>query len=903
MSDLSTRQRHTLQHRTASRGLSIQVRLLLLVMSAALPALLFSLFQARTASRVERENAEQRALQLARRIATRVDDHVNTVDALLVGLSRAVRTDTLAVAWNDSLLVSVRRDIGPRFLNLSVSTAQGRVIGLSSPAFRGVLPRVSDRKYFREAMRTRGLGIGEPMIGRLSHEYSVALGRAILGPTGEPIGIVAASTGFRELRAVLIPADLPGEAVVTLVDSDGVVLARTKDAERWVGRRVASLTPATYRAGKGVREQIGIDGDPQLAGFATASRVPWSVHVGIPAAVALAHVHAQERQALWLFVGSLSLSMLLAWALARGIAGPVRALTMDADVFAAGNLTHRSHVRADGEIGTLVTTFNRMIETLERRSDELHASELRYRALFDTLPLPMWAYDVATLRFLEVNEAAVMRYGYSRAEFLAMTVLDIRSAEDAGKFRIRGAPSSVTRTHGDPSQHRTSTGETIDVEINSDELVYGTARARLVVAIDVTVRHRTELALRESQEQLRQSQKMEAIGSLAGGVAHDFNNLLTAILGYCDLALDELSPDSTAAGDVTEIRRAAFRAADLTHQLLAFSRRQVLKPLVFPLGMAAAQTEKILRRLIGEQIVLDLVIAADTPDVCADPTQLEQVILNLAVNARDAMPRGGQLRISTGACVLHAPRTISGTALAVGRYATLAVADTGTGIPPEVRERLFEPFFTTKARGQGTGLGLATVYGVVQQSGGAIDVASEAGRGTTFTLYFPVAEPTVEELEPDTGRRLHPSRVATPPAAGEATILLAEDDDAVRAIARDTLERAGYRVLPAANGAEALAIAATHTDAIDLLVTDVIMPGMNGRELAEALSVARPGLRVLFASGYSGNLLLDQGALAPGVTLLDKPFTPAALAAKVAEMLTDIAHAAEVPETSGAECG
>jgi hypothetical protein len=431
---------------------------------------------------------------------------------------------------------------------------------------------------------------------------------------------------------------------------------------------------------------------------------------------------------------------------------------------------------------------------------------------------------------------------------------------------------------GELWRHRTKGGELLDVEVSSDKLLYGHVEARLVVANDVTVRRRTESALLASQEQLRQSQKMEAIGSLAGGIAHDFNNLLTAILGYCDLALDEMEPHGTAAGDVEEIRRAAQRAADLTHQLLAFSRRQVLKTRVFSLGSAVVPSEKILRRLISENIALELSLAPDTPLVKADPTQLEQVILNLAVNARDAMPRGGRLRVTTRGTVLREPLTAAGTTLPPGAYATLEVSDTGTGIAPEVLERLFEPFFTTKERGQGTGLGLATVYGIVQQSGGAITVATALGAGTTFTLHFPVAVPAAEPAE----------AVQPPPnvsAHGEGTILLAEDDDAVRAIAREALERAGYTVLAAPDGPSALALADERPDPIDLLLTDVIMPGMNGRELAEALAARRPGLRVLYASGYTDNVLLDQGVLAPGVWLLDKPFTPAVLTAKVAAIL------------------
>ncbi|MDB4879848.1 MAG: putative two-component hybrid sensor and regulator [Gemmatimonadetes bacterium] len=884
-----TRPSGSLSRRT---GLSVPGRLLLLVMAAALPPLLFSVFQAHSASRMKREDAEQDALQLAHRIASRVDDHVGTVDALLIGLSRSIRVSAADVTHNDRMLSAIGKQLeAQRFLNLSVADRSGRVVGLSRrPTTAGPLLDVSDRKYFREALTTGGLGIGEPMTGRVSGQYSLALGRAVPGRDGKPVGVVAASTQLDQLSALLIASDLPTDAVVTLFDQNGVVLARSLDAERWVGRDVSAFasTRVALRERAGAREVVGTDGIARLTGYATAARVPWHIAVAVPSHIALAQVHAQEAQARILFAVSLTLSLLLAWMFARGIVRPVRALTADADAFAAGDLARRTSVRADGELGALAITFDRMAEALERRSEELGDSERRYRALFDTMPLPMWVYEVDSLRFVAVNDAAVAHYGYSRSQFLARTVLDIRSAEDANVFRTSVMPERLGATRGELYQHVTRDGRTIDVEISSDELTYGSTRVRLVVAIDVTERRRTEAALLASQEQLRQSQKMEAVGSLAGGIAHDFNNLLTAILGYCDLALEGLAPDATAAADVAEIRRAGLRAADLTRQLLAFSRRQVLKPLVFPLGPSVRQMENMLRRLISANIELDMRVAPDTPAVRADPTQLEQVILNLVVNARDAMSRGGRLVLRTGARELGEPCAVAGSALAPGRYAVLEVTDTGTGIAPEIRERLFEPFFTTKGRGQGTGLGLATVYGVMQQSGGGIEVTSTPGQGTSFTLYFPTAGAvTDEEGSPVRGVLASEARYHSPaaPVPSRETILLAEDDEAVRAIAQATLERAGYTVLAAADGRAALALAESYAGRIDLLLTDVIMPGMNGRELAETLAGRRTGLRVLFASGYSDDVLLDQGALAPGVTLLDKPFTSAVLAAKVAEVL------------------
>ena len=862
------------------RGLSIQLRLLALVAAAALPPVLFSVVQVREADRQARQDVEQIALQLAQRIATRVDDHLSAVDALLITLTRVVRTDRAGEAFNSELLTSVSRDLSKvRFLNLSVADSAGHVIGLSNAPRPGGLLTVADRKYFRDAVASRGIGIGQPMIGRVTGQYSLGIGRAVLAPDGHVRGVVAASTMLAELRALLIPDNLPAEAVVTLLDERGVVLAQTQGGKEWVGRDIGALssTPQRPAAREGVSEVTGADSVARLSGFATAERVPWRVFVGIPKYTALRQVQAQKREAIVLGIASLMVSLGLAWLLAKRIAGPVIALTADADAFASGDLSHRSRVKAHGELGQLAETFNRMAAALERRSNEVADSERRYRALFDTLPLPMWIYDVQSMRFLAVNQAAVERYGYSREEFLAMTLLDIRPADEAE--RLSGVVPTLRRERlvGSPWRHRTRAGDILDVEITSDDLFDGSARTRLVVAIDVTARNRTEAALRESQEQLRQSQKMEAVGSLAGGIAHDFNNLLTAILGYCDLALESLPADMSARDDVEEIRRASQRAAELTHQLLAFSRRQMLKPSVFALNTTVVGTEKILRRLIRESIVLELSLAPDSPLVRADPAQVEQAILNLVVNARDAMEPGGRLVLATGESAFTRPQTVASGTLPPGRYATLSVMDTGTGITPEVRERLFEPFFTTKERGHGTGLGLATVYGIAHQSGGGVDVQSVPGEGSTFTVYFP------EALDSEAGRT-EPRGLETS-ARGEGTILLAEDDDAVRAIARTTLERAGYRVLSASDGASALVLADGHAGPIDLLLTDVIMPGMNGRELAQGMTTRRPGLPVLFVSGYTGNVLADHGLPSADHALLDKPFTPASLTAAVAALL------------------
>lgn len=389
---------------------------------------------------------------------------------------------------------------------------------------------------------------------------------------------------------------------------------------------------------------------------------------------------------------------------------------------------------------------------------------------------------------------------------------------------------------------------------------------------------KSEEALRQRDEQLRQVQKMEAVGQLAGGVAHDFNNLLTVILGYSEMLL--LIHESDGSEDVEflqEIGKAAERAGLLTRQLLAFSRKQVLEPIVLNLNDVIADTEKMLRRLIGEDILIRTVLAPILDHVWVDPGQIEQVLMNLAVNARDAMPQGGELTIETANVELDLDYAQSHSEVQPGHYVLLAVSDSGCGMDKATQARIFEPFFTTKEPGEGTGLGLATVYGIVTQSGGHVWVKSELGQGTTFKIYLPVKEEVVRIREPagKEQQALH----------GEETVLLVEDEDSVRALSRHALQAYGYKVLEASHPLDAVQLSEAHEGEIHLLVTDVVMPQINGRRLAELLHPRRPAMKVLYISGYTNDAIVRQGILHNEVSFLQKPFTPLLLGAKVREVL------------------
>lgn len=644
---------------------------------------------------------------------------------------------------------------------------------------------------------------------------------------------------------------------------------------------------------------------------------------------------------------------------------------------------------SDGRINNVVGSAVDITERIHIQN-ALIESDKQYRLLFDSSPLPMWVFDRKTLKFLEVNEAAVQHYGYSREEFLKMGILDIRPQEEAPRLLQHLTELEPGLQASESWKHRKKDGSVIDVEITSHELAFQRRDAQLVVAHDVTEQLKAEEALRHSEEkfsktfratplpitisvladgryldinkafsdimgydredvigrtafdlkiwadvndrkrmieqlrdtgrvdsfetqfmtrrgekrvvqisaeimkldgtdcviaitnditdtrkleeQFRQAQKMEAVGRLAGGVAHDFNNILGVIIGYSDLSRERADPDSPVLKHIEQIKKAALRASGLTAQLLAFSRQQVLQPRVLNLNAVVNNLSSMLLRLVGEDVSLNFVPGEPIGNVKLDLGQIEQVLMNLVVNARDAMPRGGRIIIETLDVELDEAYAAEHLPASPGPYVMLAVTDTGTGIEKEQISRIFEPFFTTKPTGEGTGLGLSMVYGVVQQSGGSIWVYSEPGKGTTFKMYFPRVEGSaISLLEP---------KIEARAGSGTETILLVEDEEDLRELTADLLRSGGYKVLVAESGKAALE-ALKLADTVDLLLTDVIMSGMSGSDLAAHAKELRPEIKVLYMSGYTGNLIANYGVVDSQSALLQKPFTKQALLKRV----------------------
>jgi two-component system, cell cycle sensor histidine kinase and response regulator CckA len=530
------------------------------------------------------------------------------------------------------------------------------------------------------------------------------------------------------------------------------------------------------------------------------------------------------------------------------------------------------HIKADSQTlrdasGTPVRIVGTNMDVTERvRAEEaLRSSEEKFRMAFTTGPDAFYLASIDDGKIIEVNPVFEDIFGYDRDEVIGKTSLELglyRHPEDRARMLTELKSKGSVRDL--ELEGLKKTGEQISVSLSVSATVLHGQTLMLGVIKDITERKRAEATHERLQAELQQAQKMESVGRLAGGVAHDFNNLLTAITGYAAFVLDELAPADPARADVQEILAASERASALTAQLLAFSRKQVLKPQVLDLNTAVQGTISMLMRIVGEDVVFNTRLSAEPCWVLVDPGQLDQVLLNLSVNARDAMPSGGTLTLETGggAGVVH-----------------LTIRDTGCGMSREVLSHLFEPFYTTKAQGKGTGLGLSTVYGIVQQSGGDIAVHSAPGLGTSVTISLRQADAAIAVVRDAHQADAH---------HGTETILLVEDEAVLRRLSARVLSASGYTVLTASNGDEALDIIDRHDHAIDLLVTDIVMPGMNGRDLARAVATRRPAIRTLFVSGYSDDAILHHGVLEPGIAFLHKPFAPEALLANVREVLDEV---------------
>ncbi|MEP6766228.1 MAG: ATP-binding protein, partial [Gemmatimonadaceae bacterium] len=814
-----------------------------------------------------------------RLIAERVEERVHSAESLLIGLSSAVRLDSMQHKYNDDVFSVALRNASARYANFFAWEMHGALLGTALHAAAIDSIRGTTREYYRPLKEHGGFIVGRGRRSRLLNDsaHIVPLTRAITDANGATIAIIGASLRIDSLADLIkIDEPLAENSVITIVDSSGSTIAASANAGSSVKKDSLGNNGIARNAiaNGSVLVVTGTDSVARIFGFAQSQAAPWIVSVGIPRDAALAPVYHEIKADLLAGSITLGIAILIALGIGGRIAQPLGALSADALAIANGQESRRSTVESKSEVGLLATTFNQMADTIEKRNAAIAESERRYRLLFDSNPLPMYAWDAETLHIVAANEAAQDRYGYSQEQFLQLTITDLIDPSEHQRFRDSRVAFDERRLQPMTWIHRSASGEKLEMEVISTQSHRLGRASWLSVSIDVTARHAAERALAQSEEQLRQSQKMEAIGAFAGGIAHDFNNLLTGMLGYCELAAESLPVGRDAWNDIQEIKTLAVRGAELTRQILTVSRKQVVQHTVFDVNAVVQSVDRLLRRLIGENITLRTELVSQVGSIRADADQLEQVLLNLAANARDSMRPGGVLSITTTIVSANAAVELG---MMGKEWVSIIVTDTGAGMSEEVKQRIFEPFYTTKERGKGTGLGLSLVYGMVEQSGGIIRVTSSPGNGASFEMFFPrIVEAPVVEVVP----------VAVAPSTqGTELVLLAEDEDSVRAVAKETLERRGYRVLAAPDGPSALALARAYHGTIDLLLTDVVMPGMNGRELAELLLAERPGTRVLFASGYTDDAVLLHGVRTDELSFIQKPFTPTVLMQRVRKVL------------------
>ena len=697
-----------------------------------------------------------------------------------------------------------------------------------------------------------------------------------------PVFVVAAPVvqsskviGYFVERGRLSTSPTGARAIATLIGEGSGVYISNNTRDVWSDFWVRATPPPHAPPKPGMIHRFvreGANGGERYGLEQSIKGTPWLLLVELPRAAVLGSADAFLRDATIFAALLLAIGAFGLWRLSRNITRPLSDLREAAIAITDGDYSrHVELPRSDelGELGRAFTTMANRVSlaqhALQQQLATIEESEARYRkiteASFDGIDVVV--DDVVR----EANRGFAQIFGYSVHEVIGRPVSDFVAEESLALMKER-ATKQQEGMYEFCGKHKS--GRKLILEGMTKIHNIDGRPGRISAFRDVTEK-------RSLEGQFRQAQKMEAVGRLAGGVAHDFNNLLTVIMSCTDLLLTEVKENSSQREDLEQIKQASVAAASLTQQLLAFSRQEVIQPRLIEVNSVVTSAHGILKRLLGEDIELTTVLTLENPVVKIDRSQLEQVIVNLAVNARDAMPSGGKLTIETQTADVDEAYATSHWSVTAGHYAVLAVTDTGCGMDEETQARIFEPFYTTKEVGKGTGLGLSMVYGTVKQSGGFIWVYSEVGNGTTFKIYLPLTEEDVASRES--------KRLPAETSRGTEVIVLAEDSPAVRSTARNILERAGYTVFEAPNGRTALEIARKRATRIHMLLTDVVMPEMSGRKLSEEFAAIRTEAKVLFMSGYTDDAIVRHGVMSAGVDYLQKPFSGDALLRKVREVL------------------
>ncbi|MGD2069802.1 MAG: response regulator [Gemmatimonadota bacterium] len=849
------------------RKASIRAWLVVMVLAITVPLAGLGAYVVWSEARFSRQLADVQVAQTAEATAEAIGQFLRDAEQSLQGMVRRPSIRTLDPASCQGYLEEANAVL-LQYTNLFLVRRNGDLV--CSALAPGDRSSGADASWFAEAVATDGFNASKPQYGRISERRISVFSQPVEDTAGAVVGYLGMSVDVERFRELLAAAIDESGGIATLAHIDGTVVARSDDPS-WVGRHLPRVEGGARHAEqvRGIQRAVGLDGIDRVWGFRTVPNSDWIVYAGVPTAAVYAGWRSEAigtTVAILLLVALLSL---LAGGLYGKIAGALARLLEGVEAAADRGATSVP-TSGPAEVVSLAQAFNRTLAARANAEEGLRRSTERYQSILRNAVFGIYV-STPEGRLLEANPALADMLGYKDERDLLTLPMERFYADPSERDRLvrlalDGRGSNVVdvewvRADGSPLHARLYVSRTQDPEGES--------------AFEVLVEDRTER--RELEEQLRQSQKLEAIGTLAGGVAHDFNNRLTVIQGQAGILLAELDEEDPLRESAEAILESARRGAELTAQLLAFGRRQVSRPSLIDLNEVIREMRGILARLMGESVEIEVRFDPGRVPVMADRGQIEQILLNLATNARDAMPDGGHLTISTETVPVHS-ETRTPLDLEAGTYAVLAVADDGKGMDEGVRARLFEPFFTTKGEGEGTGLGLSTVYGMVKQARGDLEVESAPGRGARFRIWLPLGRGTLPDR--DDG----PSRDAPEPRR-PTRVLVAEDEPGVRRIVVRSLTRAGYQVAEAGSGEEALALVAGGAPPPELLVTDVVMPGMHGGELADRLLERLPALHVLFISGYSDEAPIDLVRRSPVRDFLAKPFTPDELLHRVAALL------------------
>jgi PAS domain S-box-containing protein len=855
------------------QGRSIRVLLATLILALVVPFTGLVLYFGIAAYRSEKQRAEERLLGVADAATAGIHQFLEDSRLLLEGLAEDTHVTSLDPEECSGHFGELGTMLTPTYTNLASWSREGRPVCSILPSPEGGLD-MSGAPGFAEALASETTGLTPVQRGRRSGRWSTQLTHPLRDASGTRTGMLSLSIDLVRFRDILLGMSLPERSLVSLTELDGTVVARSIDSERWVGQKPPSADARseddpTFSV-RGFSRARTFDGSDFSWGFVRVPDTDWLVYAGIPTEEVYGNVWAGRVR--WILLTTLVLggAFFLGWNVYVRLARPLEALV---EGIARATPTKVANLPTDGpsEIAWVAERFNRAWAAQAHAERERERSDERIRSLVENAVTGMCVVTSAG-RFLEVNRALADILAFSSQEDLLATPLqevyptpqDRRSPLEvvARLPEFRGIPATLMRQDGVLVEVRLSGRR---VEHKDSEVVWE------VIVEDVT-------ELTRLQTQSLQAQKMEALGRLAGGVAHDFNNILTIVQGQADLLREDDRLDEGHREQAEEMYHATLRAAALNRQLLAFGRRSPGDRRPMSLNDIVRGFELVLRRAAGDEVAVRIELAADLAPVLVDRSQMEQVLMNLVVNARDAMPGGGTLRLATHEEVFDPGEASGDLSKGAGRYVVLSVTDSGSGIPEEVLPHIFEPFYSTKSDTKGTGLGLATVYGIVTDSGGHIWVASPPGAGTTVRVFLPALVGAIVDGPPA------PS--TSEPPAGSGLILLVEDEEGVRRLAGTFLERGGYEVIAAADGPEALRIARARGGTFDLLVTDIVMPGMKGHEVAKELAEAGSIRRALFVSGY------PEGFDKVGVTdrleawaFLAKPFSGRDLLRAVGELL------------------